>query len=248
MTKQESYMGELYHHGILGQRWGVRRFQNPDGSLTEAGKKRYLKYDFSPDRKGYYISKRGQRKLGKEGMDLYNKKRETDKKAEEEAVKKSTERINEIDKITNPEKKREELQGLLDAAYDDIHSERSGKDGAHTDEKYWFGVGATNYILDRATFNWSDQTPKTEGTKKQLALIAKLESELRTERNKKASTNTTKEYRKAIETYKNDPKIKGLMNDISKAHDDMLGIILTDMGISDTPTNRKKIETFVGCD
>ena len=33
---------ELSHHGILGQKWGVRRYQNEDGSLTEAGKKRYL--------------------------------------------------------------------------------------------------------------------------------------------------------------------------------------------------------------
>lgn len=32
----------LEHHGILGQKWGVRRYQNPDGSLTSAGKKRYL--------------------------------------------------------------------------------------------------------------------------------------------------------------------------------------------------------------
>lgn len=31
----------LAHYGITGQKWGVRRFQNPDGSLTEAGKKRY---------------------------------------------------------------------------------------------------------------------------------------------------------------------------------------------------------------
>jgi hypothetical protein len=31
---------ELYHHGIKGQKWGVRRFQNANGSLTNAGRKR----------------------------------------------------------------------------------------------------------------------------------------------------------------------------------------------------------------
>lgn len=31
---------ELYHHGVKGMKWGVRRYQNKDGSLTAAGKKR----------------------------------------------------------------------------------------------------------------------------------------------------------------------------------------------------------------
>lgn len=32
---------ELKHHGIKGMKWGVRRFQNADGSLTPEGRKRY---------------------------------------------------------------------------------------------------------------------------------------------------------------------------------------------------------------
>lgn len=40
VTKEEL---ELYHSGIKGMKWGIRRYQNPDGSLTEAGRKRYMK-------------------------------------------------------------------------------------------------------------------------------------------------------------------------------------------------------------
>lgn len=42
---------ELYHYGIKGMKWGVRRYQNKDGSLTSAGKKRYNQNDWSDDAK-----------------------------------------------------------------------------------------------------------------------------------------------------------------------------------------------------
>ncbi len=41
MTWWEPTDGYLAHHGIKGQKWGIRRYQNPDGSLTAIGKARY---------------------------------------------------------------------------------------------------------------------------------------------------------------------------------------------------------------
>ena len=41
MSNYVVHNGELYHWGIKGMKWGVRRYQNADGTLTDAGKKRY---------------------------------------------------------------------------------------------------------------------------------------------------------------------------------------------------------------
>lgn len=40
------YNNELYHWGIKGMKWGVRRYQNQDGTLTSAGRKRYSADDY----------------------------------------------------------------------------------------------------------------------------------------------------------------------------------------------------------
>ena len=51
------YHSELKHNGILGQKWGVRRYQNADGSLTEAGKKRYQKQIYGLEKRRQIASK-----------------------------------------------------------------------------------------------------------------------------------------------------------------------------------------------
>lgn len=54
------YDMELYHHGIRGQKWGVRRFQNKDGSLTKLGQKRVDKAQKKADK----VAKKDEKKSG----------------------------------------------------------------------------------------------------------------------------------------------------------------------------------------
>jgi hypothetical protein len=61
---------ELYHHGVKGMKWGVRRYENEDGTLTAAGKKRrdrqiekiskmYDKYNMRASKKAAAFQRRG---------------------------------------------------------------------------------------------------------------------------------------------------------------------------------------------
>ena len=68
VMRGELKMQELYHHGIIGQKWGVRRFQNKDGTLTTAGKQRYKKSDGTFTREGKKAVKTFEKNYKKTGQ------------------------------------------------------------------------------------------------------------------------------------------------------------------------------------
>lgn len=90
---------ELQHHGIKGQRWGIRRFQTKDGALTPRGQKRYNKE---------------MDKLKAEKKRLRNEERTKKKMAKLDAMKSDVDKMKkgskEDDKpLETPEQKRERL-------------------------------------------------------------------------------------------------------------------------------------------
>lgn len=70
------YELKLQHHGIKGQKWGVRRFQNPDGSLTADGKRRAAKEKKRSDAKNRGILTNAQIKAKIQRLQLEKQLRE----------------------------------------------------------------------------------------------------------------------------------------------------------------------------
>lgn len=108
---------ELQHHGIKGQRWGQRRYQNKDGSLTPAGQKRYNKE--MEKLKADKAKLRSEKKVAAERKKTQDKldKLEAEKKKvaeQRKALKEGDKKKDDVSEET-PEQKRERLLKSVDA-------------------------------------------------------------------------------------------------------------------------------------
>lgn len=99
----------LQHHGVLGMRWGIRRYQNPDGTYTTLGKlmRKMKKEDYSEDYKKAHDKKKVEYMSTEELQSRYNRLnlernyknvRDEDKRKREEAAEKKKEQIQKVAK------------------------------------------------------------------------------------------------------------------------------------------------------
>lgn len=123
---------ELYHHGILGQKWGLRRYQNADGTLTPEGRERMLARARKYESKANitvgesYSAKRKRAKLTQKAKDARYEVSKSDlKKARlKKAEKKNSSENNakrSVKDMSDEELKREIARAKLENEYNQLH-------------------------------------------------------------------------------------------------------------------------------
>lgn len=130
----------LSHHGILGQKWGVRRYQNEDGTLTEEGRKHYGVGDRVADVFADARNKSRQKKINKKRAKALEKARTAQKKKAEEKKKREADlkKYNLSDKATETVKNLDKMSDKEVAdALNRLRNEKSIRDMASDETKAW---------------------------------------------------------------------------------------------------------------
>ena len=120
---------ELYHWGVKGMKWGVRRYQNKDGTLTKAGQKRYERdqRENSGKKKGNKVGQADPSRWVKEDMERTKRLADSSKQLTNElsninnkAIKNTPKNRMDLSNMTDQELRNQINRELLERQYNDV--------------------------------------------------------------------------------------------------------------------------------
>lgn len=146
---EEKLNNDLEHSGTKGMKWGVRRYQNEDGTLTEAGKKRYAKdtASLSDKEKKRYVTDAN--KWVSQDIDRTEKvvSKTADlsrdlKKFPENSIKNHKKKRVNLDEMSDKEMREKINRELMERQYNDLFTEDKSLKGKQRAAAVLEGVGA----------------------------------------------------------------------------------------------------------
>ena len=165
---------ELYHHGVKGQKWGVRRYQYADGSLTPEGRKRYQSSSFMNTKVKYLVNSARTQITGKQYVDGYLKQGTTFARIQTSATFENfafyaTYKKHDIDEYmglfgknlksrAEGEARRAEKQAQASGSEEDIRTANELRDKANNTKVYQLKLEAVKKLKVPSDENASDIT------------------------------------------------------------------------------------------
>lgn len=161
---------ELYHHGIKGMKWGVRRYRNTDGSLTPAGRKRYDRdyrehggdklHKYSDEAKGSGKNKvydsdpdkwvREDISRSRRLVDETNAMTGKLKRANDDAMRSRGKTQMDLSSMSDKEMRDQINRALLEKQYNDMFAPKKVSKGREYASKILEGAGTTLAITSSA--------------------------------------------------------------------------------------------------
>ena len=190
----------LMHFGIRGQKWGIRRFQNEDRTLTEAGKERYYKNGSGEGKKSlkqkikdnwesamYPPELRGKSKEEKKAWEQKEKEKWNEEYKKESEYLEIGRRMNDFDKMDGSDQ-----QKILDDVDNQIKQLESKKKLTHDEDKYldglkdWYGQkdaersfnDSREYIQKHGFMAWNEKYGDTDKWEKLIDHVWNKEGKL----------------------------------------------------------------------
>lgn len=150
---------ELYHYGVLGMRWGKRRYQNSDGTLTAAGKKRYERdqRENAGKKKGNKVGEADPNRWVKEDMERSKKLADASshmtnelKRITDNSIKNNPKTKMDLSSMTDKEMRDQINRAFLEKQYNDMFAPQKSTKGREYVTKTLEIVGSTLTVTSSA--------------------------------------------------------------------------------------------------
>lgn len=209
------------HHGILGMKWGIRRYQNADGSLTSAGKRRY-KIQTNSDGTTILVKKKRltfkQKRNLKKAREAATAKRASEKQKEHLVnYGTATEVSQHLNELTNDQKQRAINRLNLDSQIITLSDKEKARQKSKVDkfldtgDKLARGIGTTVKIVGaiRTLRNWMNDDDEDDS--------ASIKKEKPSKSEKKVKSSPSPK----VDTFNGESNSRSFRSERSKGPDDI---------------------------